>query len=259
MFANFPSLFLGMIGPTGQLEHYDGLLRMGDSTGNVIAYRLDARQYEEYIGEAAESWSFLKSPYYKSLGYPEGMYRVGPLARINLVHTCGTPHADEALEEFRASYGRPCLSSFQYHYARLIEIIYGIEQIEALLKDESSLDEHVRAFAEPNNSEGIGASEAPRGTLIHHYHIDEQGLVTQANLIIATGHNNLAMNRGVLQVARHFVKGAQLNEGMLNRVEAVIRAFDPCLSCSTHAVGQMPLHVELRAPDGSMLDEVWRG
>jgi NAD-reducing hydrogenase large subunit len=259
MFANFPSLFLGMIGPTGQLEHYDGLLRMGDSTGNVIAYRLDARQYEEYIGEAAESWSFLKSPYYKSLGYPEGMYRVGPLARINLVHTCGTPHADEALEEFRASYGRPCLSSFQYHYARLIEIIYGIEQIEALLKDESSLDEHVRAFAEPNNSEGIGASEAPRGTLIHHYHIDEQGLVTQANLIIATGHNNLAMNRGVLQVARHFVKGAELNEGMLNRVEAVIRAFDPCLSCSTHAVGQMPLHVELRAPDGRMLDEVWRG
>ncbi len=258
-FGNFPSLFLGLIGPNGGLEHYDGALRVVDSAGNVIAYRLDPHRYSDYIAEASEPWSYLKSPYYKGLGYPEGMYRVGPLARINLAHYCGTPQADQALSEFRSANQRPCLNSFHYHYARLIEILYAIEQIELLLNEKDILDEHVRAVAEPNSREGIGVAEAPRGTLIHHYRIDEEGLISWANLIIATGHNNLAMNRGVLQVARHFVKGTHLTEGMLNRVEAVIRAFDPCLSCSTHAMGQLPLTVELRGPDGQVLDEVQRG
>ncbi len=259
MFANFPSLFLSLIGPEGHLEHYDGMLRVGDSAGNVIAYRLEPHAYQDHIAEASEPESYLKSPYFKALGYPDGMYRVGPLARLNLVHACGTPRADAALEAFRAAYPRPCLSTFHYHYARLIEIIYAIEQIELLLNAPDILDEHVRAFAEPNRREGIGVSEAPRGTLIHHYKIDAQGLVTWSNLIIASGHNNLAMNRGVLQVARHFIRGAQLTEGALNRVEAVIRAFDPCLSCSTHALGQMPLHVQLCSPDGTLLEEVQRG
>jgi NAD-reducing hydrogenase large subunit len=258
MFANFPSLFLGMIGPTGQLEHYNGMLRIGDSAGNVIAYRLDPRDYYAEIAEAVEPDSFLKSPYYKPLGYPDGMYRVGPLARINLAHTCGTPRADAALNAFREAYPRPCLSSFHYHSARLIEMLYAVERIEVLLSADESTSDHVRAYAEPNNAEGIGASEAPRGTLIHHYRIDKQGLVTWANLIIATGHNNLAMNRGIRQVARHFVNGAQLTEGALNRVEAVVRAFDPCLSCSTHAQGQLPLHVQMVAPNGAIVDEVWR-
>ena len=133
------------------------------------------------------------------------------------------------------------------------------ERLEQLLNDPDILSRHVRAFAGPNNFEGVGVAEAPRGTLIHHYKIDEQGLITWANLIIATGHNNLAMNRGVLQVAQHFVHGTQLAEGMLNRVEAVIRAFDPCLSCSTHAVGQMPLSIQLIGADGTLLDELRRG
>lgn len=121
------------------------------------------------------------------------------------------------------------------------------------------LDRRVRAHAQPNAREGIGVAEAPRGTLIHHYRIDEHGLVTWANLIIATGHNALAMNRGVLQVAKHFVDGRKLEEGALNRVEAVIRAYDPCLSCSTHATGQMPLRLQLVAADGTIVDEHVRG
>jgi len=150
------------------------------------------------------------------------------------------------------------LSSFHYHIARLIEIFYCIEKMQILMDDPEITDTRVRAVAAANSLEGVGCAEAPRGTLMHHYEIDESGLIQKANLIIATGHNNLAMNQGVLQVARHFVDGSRLEEGMLNRVEAVIRAFDPCLSCSTHAVGQMPLMVQLVTREGEVVDEVRR-
>ncbi len=150
------------------------------------------------------------------------------------------------------------LSSFHYHHARLIEILYCIERMEQLLTDPEILDTHVRAIARPNALEGVGVAEAPRGTLFHHYKIDEQGLIRWANLIIATGQNNLAMNRSVLQVARHFVHGDRLTPGALNRVEAVIRAYDPCLSCSTHALGQMALRIQLLSPTGEILDEAVR-
>ena len=180
---------------------------------------------------------------------------MGPLARLNIVESLGTPLADAEMPAFRQLDRQ---SSFHFHYARLIEVLYAWERIEQLLNDPKILDEHVRARAAVNADEGVGVAEAPRGTLIHHYQIDKDGLITRANLIIATGHNNLAMNRGVLQVAQHFVKGARLDDGMLNRVEAVVRAYDPCLSCSTHAVGQMPLHVQLLAPDGSVVDELVR-
>ena len=151
------------------------------------------------------------------------------------------------------------LSSFQYHYARLIEILYCVERIGQLLNHPDILNAHVRAHAEPNAFEGIGTSEAPRGTLMHHYKIDENGLIRWVNLIIATGHNNLAMNKGVLQVARQFIRSNKIEEPMLNRIEAVIRTFDPCLSCSTHAAGQMALAVRLIGPGGELVDEVWRG
>jgi NAD-reducing hydrogenase large subunit len=200
----------------------------------------------------------MKFPYYKPAGYPHGMYRVGPLARLNIVTRCGTPRADQELTEFRELGRGMILSSFHYHQARLIEILHSIERIEELLHEPDILSKDVRAVAGPNRREGIGAAEAPRGTLFHHYKIDDEGLITWANLIIATGHNNVAMNRGVLQVARHYVDGNHLTEGMLNRVEAVIRAFDPCLSCSTHALGQMPLSIKLVARDGTVLDEVRR-
>ena len=186
------------------------------------------------------------------------MYRVGPLARLNLAARCGTPLADRELSVFRSLESGPVLSSFQYHYARLIEVLYAVEMIEMLLAEPAILDKNVRAVAGVNNLEGIGMTEAPRGTLIHHYKVNSDGLIEWANLIIATGHNNLAMNRGILQAAQHYLNGATLHEGLLNRVEAVIRAFDPCLACSTHAVGAMPLMVELLGPGGILVDRVWR-
>jgi NAD-reducing hydrogenase large subunit len=257
-FAHFSSYFLGMVNADGSLDHYDGTLRVVDGGGEIVADGLDPKNYQDYIGEAVEPWSYLKFPYYKPLGYPAGMHRVGPLARLNIVKQCGTPRADREWAEFRRLGDGAVLGSFHYHYARLIEILYAVERIGVLLSDADILDPHVRAFAGVNHLEGIGAAEAPRGTLIHHYKVDKQGLITWANLIIATGHNNLAMNRGVLQAAKRFVNGAKMSEGMLNRVEAVIRTFDPCLSCSTHAVGQMPLLIQLVGVDGAVLDEIRR-
>jgi NAD-reducing hydrogenase large subunit len=181
------------------------------------------------------------------------------LARLNIIDRCGTPKADAEWTEFRALRRGVILSSFHQHYARLVEILYGIERIEQILHEPDILDTHVRAFAKPNRFEGIGVAEAPRGTLFHHYTIDENGLIKSVNLIIATGHNNLAMNRSVKQVAQHYVKGSRLQEGMLNRVEAVIRCFDPCLSCSTHAIGRMALHIQLLGPGNEVLDEIKRG
>jgi NAD-reducing hydrogenase large subunit len=257
-FANFPSMFMGLVNPQKELAHYDGTLRFVDSAGKIVADTINQRDYRKFIGEAVESWTYLKSPYYLPKGYPGGMYRVGPLARLNIIEKCGTPLADQEWAEFRSLGRGAVLSSFQYHYARLIEILYGLEKIENLLTDKKILSKHVRAYAAVNNMEGIGISEAPRGTLIHHYKVDENGLMKWANLIIATGHNNLAMNKGVKQVAKHFVDGNNLKEGMLNRVEAVIRAFDPCLSCSTHAIGQMPLQIDLINSEGTLVDQIKR-
>jgi len=254
-FANFPTMFLALAKPDGGLALYKGWLRMMSAGGEIVADNIDPQDYAAHLGEAVEPWSYLKSPYYKPLGYPNGIYRVGPLARLNMAKHCGTPLADQELAEFRELERRTILSSFYYHYARLIEILFAIERIEALLRQPDILDKHVRAYAGPNCFEGVGVAEAPRGTLIHHYKIDENGLIRWVNLVIATAHNNLAMNRGVLQVARHFIKGRVIPEGMLNRVEAVIRAFDPCLSCSTHALGQMALHIRLLAPDGEIVAE----
>jgi NAD-reducing hydrogenase large subunit len=255
-FANAPTLFMGLVGENGGLEHYDGKLRFLDASGKIVQDGVAGEDYPTCIAELAHPWTYLKTSYYKPLGYPEGVYRVGPLARLNIIDGCDTPRANQEWAEFRELDRGTVLSSFYYHYARLIEIMYALEKIEEMLRLPEILDPNVRAFARANNSEGVGVSEAPRGTLIHHYKVDSNGLITWANLIIATGHNNAAMNRGVLQVARHFVHGNKLTEGMLNRVEAVIRAFDPCLSCSTHADGHMAVEVSLRAHDGELLDSI---
>ncbi|MGD1944053.1 MAG: Ni/Fe hydrogenase subunit alpha [Leptolyngbyaceae cyanobacterium] len=265
IFGNFPSLFMGLVAPDGTWEHYDGALRFVDSGGNIIADRLDPSRYQEVIGEAVQPDSYLKSPYYKPLGYPDqaqhcrlenGVYRVGPLARLNVCDRIGTPLAEQELQHFR-QHGT-VNSSFFYHYARLIEILTCIERIEVALDDPDLQSEQLRARADVNQQEAIGCSEAPRGTLFHHYQIDENGLLTQVNLIIATGQNNLAMNRTVAQIARHYIHGLAIPEPLLNRVEAGIRAFDPCLSCSTHAAGQMPLHLQLISATGEVLHQVYR-
>ncbi|HEX6805130.1 MAG TPA: Ni/Fe hydrogenase subunit alpha [Terriglobales bacterium] len=257
-FGNFPSLFMGTVKPDGRLTFYDGTIRLVDASGTLVARDLDPARYFEFLGEKVEPWSYLKSAYYKPKGYPDGIYRVGPLARLNVSDRCGTDRADQELAEFQELQRTAVLSSFHYHHARLIEILYCVERLEELLTDPEILDKHVRALARPNAQEGVGAAEAPRGTLFHHYKIDDQGLIRWVNLIIATGQNNLAMNKSVLQVAKHYVKGEKITPGMLNRVEAVIRAYDPCLSCSTHAVGRMALNIELLNPEGMVLDQVVR-
>jgi NAD-reducing hydrogenase large subunit len=256
--GDFPSLHMGLVHETGNAAYSDGLLRVVDASGWVLADAVDPRSYWDYLGETVEPWSYLKSTYFKPLGYPAGIYRVGPLARLNVVERLGTLAADAELAEYRERLGRYPSSSFHYHYARLIEIIHCIDMIDEILSDADILSPHVRARAEVNRNEGVGVSEAPRGVLIHHYRVDDDGRVEWVNLVIATGHNNLAMNRGVLEVARHYIRGAEVKEGMLNRVEAVIRCFDPCLSCSTHAVGQMPLEVDIRDAEGSLLRQVSR-
>jgi len=257
VFANFPTMYMSLIAPDDTLEYYDGELRIVDENGKTIN-NISSEAYNTFIGEASEDFSYLKSPYYLPMGYPNGMYRVGALARLHVAKRCGTPLADAELEIFKQIPLTERHSSFHYHYARLIEILHGLERIQDILNDPDVLDHRIRAHAEPNSNEGIGIIEAPRGTLIHHYHIDDNGLITDMNLIVATGHNVLAMNRGIKQVAERFVDGNQLTEGMLNRVEAVIRAFDPCLSCATHAIGQMPLHIQLLNQVGEVVNEVRR-
>src|SRR5258708_9408936 len=227
-FANFPTLYMGLVNADGNLEHYDGTLRIVDAEGKTVANRLDPASYRDFIQETIEPWTYLKFPYYKLLGNPGGIYRVGLLARLRVANRCGTPLADRVWADFRHRERESFNSAFHYHFARLIEILFAVERMQQLLDSPNILSTHVRAHAEPNNFEGIGVSEAPRGTLIHHYEIDKHGLIRWANLIIATGHNNLAMNQGVLQVAKRYVDGAHLTEGMLNRVEAVMRAFDSC-------------------------------
>jgi NAD-reducing hydrogenase large subunit len=258
VFGNFPSLFLGLVAPDGNWEHYDGLIRVVDGEGAIVADGLDPADYQSFLGEAVEPWSYLKFPYFRQLGYPDGCYRVGPLARLNICAQIGTPAADAELRAFRERGGGTVNASFFYHYARLIEILASLEHIDLLLDDPDVLATRTRAEARINRSEGVGVSEAPRGTLFHHYKVDQHGLITHVNLLIATGQNNLAMNKAVTQVARHYIHGTSIPEAMLNRVEASIRAFDPCLSCSTHAAGAMPLQVTLIGPGGAVLDEVGR-
>ena len=258
IFANFPSLYMGLINEDESVEFTDGALRLIDGKGEVVADGITATQFTEVIGEAVESYSYTKFAYYKPLGYPEGSYRVGPLARLNIAKKMGTPLADAEFKEFKALANGPVQSSFYYHLARLIDILHGIEKIEQILTDPLILDKHVRATAGVNRLEGAGQAEAPRGTLNHHYKVDENGKITWANLIIATGQNNNAMNQGVLQAAKHYVKDGKFTEGILNRVEAVVRTFDPCLSCSTHAFGQMPLALSLVSTNGVLIDQIVR-
>jgi NAD-reducing hydrogenase large subunit len=272
MYGNFPSLYMGLVTPEGGLEHYDGLLRVVDSDGNVLEKGLALPRYREIIGEAVEPWSYLKFPYYRPAAvrearggwatehYIAGMYRVGPLARLNVCDFAGTPRADAELREFRrlAPRGRPVANSFHYHYARLIEILYALERIAETVEDPSITEKRIRAHAEVNNIVGVGVSEAPRGTLFHEYHVNGDGILQKVNLIIATGQNNLAMNRTVKQIAQYHINDGKVSEGVLNRIEHGIRLYDPCLSCSTHAVGQMPMVIEVYDAAGALVDRVQR-
>jgi len=265
--GNFPSLFLATVNHEGGIEYYEGLIRIVDGKGKVIADGLEPRQYFTYLGEASEDSSFMKFPFYQPFGYPRGHYRVGPLARLNVAKFAGTARADRELRDFKqrgeghGSEGVVC-ESFHYHLARLIEMLHCAERIEELMADPELFGEDIQAKASLNRREGVGSCEAPRGTLFHHYWVDKDGLMTKADLLIATAQNNQAMNLAVEQTARHFLRpaanGVVPDEGVLNRLEAAIRCYDPCLSCSTHAMGQMPLIVDLIGPGGILLRRIAR-
>ena len=250
--GEFNSMYMGLVAPGGKWEHYEGLIRIVDQDGSIVVDGHDPARYHDIIHEASEPWTYLKFPHYVPRGYPDGMYRVGPLGRVNVCESFGTPEADAELEEFRASTSRCSGKVFDYHYTRLLEILASIERMELLLADDRILDTRIRAEAGINELEGVGIHEAPRGTLIHHYKVDENGIIEKANFIVSTGHNNLAMNRAVKQIAQKYISKGNVTEGILNRIEGGIRAYDPCLSCSVHAVGQMPIQVSIVDADGQL-------
>jgi len=256
-YATYPTGYMGLVDGEGGLEHYDGDVRLIDADGERLE-QFPSGDYEAVIGERSVDWSYLKFPYYRERGFEDGQYRVGPLARLNLVDDVGTPAAREEWEAFRdAADGGVHERSTYYHWARLIEICYCIERSRELLEDDDVYDGQPNVSTRPVRRNGVGVIEAPRGTLIHEYDVDDDGIVTNANFVVATTHNNAAMNRGVRSAAEAFVDGPELPEGILNKIESVIRCYDPCLSCSTHAIGDMPLEVTLER-DGEVLDEVSR-
>jgi len=252
-FANFGTGYLGLVDINGNVEYYDGKLRLKDSQGITLEDNVAPENYLSIVEEKVEDWSYLKFPYYKRLGYPAGMYRVGPLGRLNVADGCDTPLADEEFHNFKKLGNDGVVqASLYFHYARLIEMLNAAEKIKSLVQDELICSKEIWVNSSQINDEGIGVIEAPRGTLFHHYWVDRSGKMRKVNLIVATGHNNLAMNRAVYEVAREFIKDGKVTEGILNRVEVAIRCYDPCLSCSTHALGQMPLEITIYEPDGSI-------
>jgi NAD-reducing hydrogenase large subunit len=258
-FATSPTLYLGTVGPDGEHELYDGKLRFIDADGTILQDQLDPARYLEFIAERSVNWSYLKYPYYKPYGFDKGFYRVGPLARLNVCTKMKTPLAQEEFEIFKAmNDGKPVHGTFYFHYTRLIEALSDIEIAERILNDPQVTSLHIQHHGQWNYTEGIGSSEAPRGTLFHHYKTDETGKLKNVNLLIATGQNNPSMNRSVLEVAKKYVRGKDIKEGMLNRVESTIRCYDPCLSCSTHAIGQMPMHIEVFDASGQIVNSIER-
>lgn len=258
-FAVFPTGYMGLVDERNALELYDGQIRLIDSTGKQLE-KFEPSHYLDYIAEHVENWSYLKFPYYKKLGYPQGVYRVGPLGRCNNSESITTPLANAELQNFKAiNGGKPVENTLYYHYARLIEALYAAENVKVLLDDPDILSREILNTCHDLQPEGVGVIEAPRGTLIHHYKVNENAQLTSVNLIVSTGHNNWAMSEAVDSVAKTYITGPEITEGLLNRVEAAIRAHDPCLSCSTHAVGQMPMIVEIRDAQDRLVNSLTRG
>jgi NAD-reducing hydrogenase large subunit len=257
-FAVFPTGYFGLVTPENGLELYDGNIRLIDKAGKQLEC-FDPRTYLDQIAEHVENWSYLKFPYYKKLGYPDGVYRVGPLGRLNISEKIDTPLAHAELKLWKQiNNGKPVENTLYYHYARLIETLFAIEKVAVLLNDPDILSKDILNTRHNFKGVGVGVIEAPRGTLIHHYWAKANGQLEKVNLIVSTGHNNWAMSNSVDSVAKTYISGHEVTEGLLNRVEAAIRAHDPCLSCSTHAVGQMPLELQLLEADGSLFRTIRR-
>lgn len=254
-FATIRSNYLSLIQPNGALELYHGGIRAKNDKGDTLIDHVDYCQYNDYIHEEVRSWTYMKFPYLLSEGKENGWYRVGPLARINNCDFIDTPLAEAARVEFKAHGGGEAMvhSTLATHWARMIEALHCAESIKALLNDPEIMSHDLVAQGE-KRYEGIGVIEAPRGTLFHHYQVDENDIVTKANLIVSTTSNNMGMNESVRQVAAEYLSGRELTEPLLNNLEVAIRAYDPCLSCATHAVGKMPLQLELINAEGQLID-----
>jgi NAD-reducing hydrogenase large subunit len=258
-FGVFSSGYLGMVSPQNEVELYNGDIRLVDAQRKQIDH-FDGRNYLSYIAERVEAWTYLKFPYYKKLGWPAGTYRVGPLGRLNAADKMATPLAQKEYEIFQKLRGGKVVEgTLYYHYARLIEDLYAVERAQELLEDPDILSTDILQTGSVERREGVGVIEAPRGTLWHHYWVNENGQLEKVNLIVATGNNNYAMTKAVDLVAKTYVDGKNVTEGALNRIEAAIRAYDPCLSCSTHAIGQMPIEVVVYDPQGNEVNRVSRG
>lgn len=258
-FAFFPSGHLGMVNDFGGMDLYDGKLRAIDSDGKRTLDDISTNLYQDYFLEAASQWSYMKFPYLKQLGREKGWNRVGPLARINVCDFITTPLADKARKEFIAFTGKKVNNSTMYsHWARLIEVLHCAEEMKLLLNDPELMGSDLVRKGTPRHK-GIGIIEAPRGTLTHHYEVDDKGMITKCNLIVSTTHNNDAMNTAVKWVANNVIsRKGHITDGMLNQVEVAIRAYDPCLSCATQAMGKMPLKAELYNDKGELIDEKFK-
>ncbi|MGY6275885.1 Ni/Fe hydrogenase subunit alpha [Methylomonas sp. MgM2] len=257
-FATIRSNYMGLIKPNGALELYHGGIRAKNDKGETIVDHYDYCDYTDLIHEEVRSWSYMKFPYLTSIGKADGWYRVGPLARVNNCDFIDTPLAEAARVEFKQHSGEAMVhSTLAFHWARLIEVLHCAESIKTLLHDPDVMSGDLVAKGE-KRYEGIGVIEAPRGTLFHHYQVDENDIVTKANLIVSTTNNNMGMNESVRQVAAEYLSGRELTEPLLNNLEVAIRAYDPCLSCATHAVGKMPLQLELVDAEGQLLDKLVR-
>lgn len=255
-FGAFRSNFLSLTAPDGGFELYDGALRARNDKGETVFDQVDCSHYLRYLREEVKSWSYMKFPFIVSLGNDDGWYRVGPLARINNAGRMPTPLAEEARQVFMAmGKGEPVHATLGYHWARMIEMLFAAEAIRELLDDPELLGTELTVQGE-RAMEGVGVIEAPRGTLFHHYKVDENDAIVKANLIVSTTNNNTAMNTAVREVAARYLDGKTLTEGLLNHIEVAIRAYDPCLSCATHALGRMPLEVELRDAEGGLVDRL---
>ncbi|MDP2094095.1 MAG: Ni/Fe hydrogenase subunit alpha [Hydrogenophaga sp.] len=257
-FAETPAAMMSLVGPGGAMEFYDGTLRVREADGRVAVDGFEDQGYRELIGEGVKPWTYMKFPYRLALGPEAGWYRVGPLARLQNCDFIPTPRAEARRQAFVAAHGgRPVHAVLATHWARMIELLHGVEVVAQLLDDPAILGGPLLATGERQRS-GVGIIEAPRGTLIHEYEVGDDDLVTSCNLIVSTTHNNQAMNEAVRSVALQYLDGQTITEPLLNHIEVAIRAYDPCLSCATHALGQMPLAVTLRNARGEVLDHVHR-
>jgi NAD-reducing hydrogenase large subunit len=258
-FGRFRAHNLSLVRADGAMDLYHGGLRARDMDGKTLFDHLEYSHYWEHIHEQVKSWSYMKFPFFRELGPEDGWYRVGPLTRVTQCDFIPTPFAEHERRDFMAFDGGSAAgATLGYHWARMIEMLHAAEMIKALLHDADLLSADL-VVAGARRERGVGMIEAPRGTLIHHYRVDENDLVVRANLIVSTTHNNQAMNEAIRAVARQYLEGRRLTEGLLNHIEVAVRAFDPCLSCATHALGKMPLELELLDADGMRIDVLSKG